>query len=126
MKHPNCTNGDTFPDEVKVDLHVFGALMLDGVGEVNSADVVAIDKASGGEGLMQLLQQLLQPRSYSNTIGDSSIFGLGAGPGVHGLALGGPGDEAAAKEHSIAESGTPSVGTAGPISISVDDELRRG
>ena len=46
MKNPDCTHGDTFTDEVKVDFHVLGALMLNGVGgEVAGADIVAVDEA---------------------------------------------------------------------------------
>jgi hypothetical protein len=37
-------NGNALPDEVEVNLDMFGALMLNKVGrEVDSADVVAVD-----------------------------------------------------------------------------------
>jgi hypothetical protein len=56
VKNTNSPDGDPFPNEVKVDLHVLGALMLHGVGgEVDGAHIVTIDKASRGERLMQLL-----------------------------------------------------------------------
>ena len=46
MKHTNSTNSNAFSDEVEVDFHVLGALMLNGVGgEVDGADVVAVDEA---------------------------------------------------------------------------------
>ena len=46
MEHTDSPNGDPFPDEVEVDFHVLGSLMLDGVGgEVDGADVVAVDEA---------------------------------------------------------------------------------
>jgi hypothetical protein len=39
MKYANSTNGNTFPDEMEVNLHMFGALMLYSVaGEVDDAD----------------------------------------------------------------------------------------
>jgi hypothetical protein len=53
MKHTNSTNGDAFPGEVKVDVHVLGAVMLGGVGgEVNGVDIVVVDEAGRVEGLM--------------------------------------------------------------------------
>jgi hypothetical protein len=53
MEHADNTNGNTFTDEVKVDLHMLGALMLYGVGgEVDGTDVVAVDEAGGVKGLM--------------------------------------------------------------------------
>jgi hypothetical protein len=40
------TNGDPFLEEVEVDFHVLGALMLNGVGgEVDGVDVVTVDEA---------------------------------------------------------------------------------
>ena len=48
MEHTDSPNGDPFPDEVEVDFHVLGSLMLDGVGgEVDGADVVVVDEAGG-------------------------------------------------------------------------------
>jgi hypothetical protein len=50
-ENPNVTGSDTFEHEVQVDLHMFRALMLHGVGgEVDRADVVAVDEggALGG------------------------------------------------------------------------------
>jgi hypothetical protein len=46
MEDPNSPNGNAFPYEVEIDLHVFGTLVLYGVGgEVDGADIVAIDEA---------------------------------------------------------------------------------
>jgi hypothetical protein len=48
----NISDGNTFTDEVEVNLNVFGALMLDRVGgEVNNADVVTIDQSVPRQGL---------------------------------------------------------------------------
>jgi hypothetical protein len=41
----DITDGNTFPDEVVVDLDMLCTLVLNGVGgEVDSADVVAVDE----------------------------------------------------------------------------------
>ena len=54
MKHTDSPKGDPFPNEVEVDLHVLGALMLNGVGgEVDGADVVAVDEAGRIQRVMQ-------------------------------------------------------------------------
>ena len=56
MKNTDSADGDPFPDKVKVNLHMLGTLMLDGVGgEINGADVVAVDKRGGLHGLVQFL-----------------------------------------------------------------------
>jgi len=41
-------NGDLVTEEVEVDFHVLGALMLDGDGgEVDGTDVIAVDETIG-------------------------------------------------------------------------------
>jgi hypothetical protein len=45
MKNSDSTNGNPFPDEMEVDFHVLGALVLDGVGgEVDGAHIVTVHK----------------------------------------------------------------------------------
>ena len=89
MKNTDSADGDPFTDKVKVNLHVLGTLMLDGVGgEVDGADVVAVDKGGGLHGLVEFLKELLQPGDFSNPIRNCPILGLGTGPRDSGLALG--------------------------------------
>ena len=53
MKYTDSPKSDPFPDEVKVDFHVLGTLMLNGVGgEVDGADVVAVDEAGSFQRMM--------------------------------------------------------------------------
>jgi len=53
MKHTDSTNGNAFSDEMEVNFHMLGALMLYRVGgEVDGADVVAVDDAGGVERVM--------------------------------------------------------------------------
>jgi len=78
MKHTDSPKGDPFPNEVEVDLHVLGALMLNGVGgEVDGADVVAVDEGGRGQRVMQLLEKLPQPGGFSHAVSNSAVFGLG-------------------------------------------------
>ena len=59
MKNTDGSNGDPFSDEVEVDFHVLGALMLNGVGgEVDGADVVAVDEAGRLQRVMKFLEKL--------------------------------------------------------------------
>ena len=81
MKYTDSPKGDPFPDEVKVDFHVLGTLMLNGVGgEVDGADVVAVDEAGRFQRMMQFLQKLPQPGGFGDAVGNCSVFGLGTGP----------------------------------------------
>ena len=56
MKNTDGSNGDPFPDEVEVDFHVLGSLMLNRVGgEVDGADIVAVDEAGRIQRMVKLL-----------------------------------------------------------------------
>jgi hypothetical protein len=56
-ENADIVDGDALADEVKVDLHVFRALMLhEIVGEVDRTDVVAVDDGGALEGVVELLK----------------------------------------------------------------------
>ena len=62
MHDADITNSNTLPHEVKIDLNVLGALMLDRVGgHVDSADVVTIDERGALRSSMELKEKLTQP-----------------------------------------------------------------
>lgn len=55
----NITKGNTLSHKVEVNLHVFSALMLNGVlGHVDGTDIVAIHKSCSLEGSAEFCQQL--------------------------------------------------------------------
>jgi hypothetical protein len=111
---------------VRVDLHVLHALMLHGIGgEVDHADVVAVDEGGALKGVVELLGQLAQPGGLCHTVGHNTVLGLCARVGDDGLPLGGPGDEVGTQEHDISGIGPVRVGTTNPISVGVDHMLRR-
>jgi hypothetical protein len=57
MKHTDIPNSNPFTNEVEVDLHMFGALMLNGVrGHVDGTDVVAVNQGGLAQGSMQFSQ----------------------------------------------------------------------
>jgi hypothetical protein len=102
------------------------ALMLHGVGgEVDRADIVAVDEGGALEGTVELVEELAQPGGLCHAVGHGTILGLSAGARDDGLTLGGPRDEVGAQEHSVTGGGPARVGTASPVSVGVDHELRR-
>ena len=88
MEYPNLADGDAISDEVKIDLHMLGPLVLHRVGgEVDSADVVAVDQHAPGEGTMELGEELTEPRSLRHAFGHDTVLCLGARAGDNRLAL---------------------------------------
>jgi hypothetical protein len=102
------------------------ALMLHGVGgEVDRADVVAVDECGTLEGTVELMEELAQLGGLCHAVGHGTVLGLSAGARDDGLSLGGPRDEVAAQEHGVTGGGPARVGTASLVSVGVDHELRR-
>jgi hypothetical protein len=92
MEDMDLANGNILSDKMKVNLHMFGALMLNVVGgEVHDADVVAIDKGAPRRRGLELMEQLSQPSGLSH-----------AGAGDDGLSLDRPGNQVVPQEHRIA------------------------
>jgi hypothetical protein len=47
MEDADLTDGNLLSDEIKINLHMLRALMLNGVdGEVHDADVIVVDKSA--------------------------------------------------------------------------------
>lgn len=127
MKNSNVAQRNTISNEVKVDLDVFGALMLNRIrGHVDGANIVAEDNSSAGQRSVKLLEKLAEPTGFSDGVGDSSILGFGAGAGDGVLALGRPRNEVVAEEHTVARGGATCVRTTSPVRVSVGDEAIRG
>jgi hypothetical protein len=102
------------------------ALMLHGIGgEVDGADVVAVDEGGALKGAVELVEELAHPGGLCHAVGNSAVLDLYAGAGDDGLPLGGPGDEVGAQKHDIARGGPARVGAAAPVSVGVDHKLRR-
>jgi hypothetical protein len=77
MKNSNVPKGNTISNEVKIDLDVFGSLVLNRVhGHVDRADIVAEDNCSTGQRTTKLLKELAKPTGFSDDVGDNSILGL--------------------------------------------------
>ena len=103
MKNSNVPQRNTVSNEVEVDLDVFCTLMLNWIrGHVDSVHVIAEDDSGTGKWATELLEELAEPTSFSDGVGDSPIlrFCTGAGDGV--LTLGGPRNQIVAEEHAVA------------------------
>jgi hypothetical protein len=91
VQDADITDGNAFPDEVEVDIDMLCALMLNGVGgEVNGADVVAVDDSALRQRSMKLLEELPEPTSFSYAIDHGAVLSLGARARDDVLTLGGP------------------------------------
>jgi hypothetical protein len=89
MEHADLTNGDLFSNEVKINLRMLGALVLNGVvGEVHNTYVVTVDERTPRRRRLELQQQLAQPGGLSHTIGDGAVLSLRTGAGDDSLPLG--------------------------------------
>jgi hypothetical protein len=125
MEDADLVDGNLLSDKMKINLHMLGALMLNGVGgEVHGVDVVAVDKGASIRRSLELVEQLSQPSGLSHAVGNGTILGLSARAGDDGLPLGQPGNQVVPQEHCIAWRRAVSVWTIDPISVRVDDEVR--
>jgi hypothetical protein len=103
MKDADLTDDNLLSDEMKINLYMLHALMLNGVGgEVHNADVVAVDESAARWRSLELMQELAQPGGLSHTIGDGTVLDFSTGAGDDSLPLGRPGDQVVPEEHDIA------------------------
>jgi hypothetical protein len=126
MKNTDSTKSDSFVDEMEINFHMFGALVLNWVGgEVDSTDIIAADEAGSVERMVEFLKKLPEPGNLSNTICNGSVFSFSAGSGDGGLTFRGLGHKAVTKKESVTRGGTASVRASGPIRIGVNHKLIR-
>jgi hypothetical protein len=74
---------------------------------------------------VQLHKQLTKPIRLCHAVSHGAVLCLVAQTGDDILTLRGSGDKVVTQKHRVARSGPVSVGTNGPVSINVDDEVRR-
>jgi hypothetical protein len=99
-------------------------LMLHGIdGEVDDADVVALDEGGALKGAVELVEELVHLGGLCHAVGHSAVLGLCAGVRDDGLPLGDPRDEVGAKEYGIAEGGPARVRAASPASVGLDHKF---
>ena len=78
VEDPDAPKGHLLTNEVYIELNMLRSTMMDRVGgELNDGDVVAVNERSLVNITKQLLKQLTEPRSFSNSISHCSILSLG-------------------------------------------------
>jgi hypothetical protein len=103
MEDADLVDGNLLSDKMKINLHMLGALMLNGVGgEVHGTDIVAVDKGAPRRQGLELMEQLSPPSGLIHAVGNGTILGLSVGAGDDGLPLGGPGNQVVLQERRIA------------------------
>jgi hypothetical protein len=86
------TDDKFLSNEIEINLHMLCALMLNEVGgEIDDANVVAVDKRAPRQRTLELMEQLLQPSALSHTVGDSTVLDLRTEMGDDSLLFGRPG-----------------------------------
>ena len=82
---------------------MFSPLMLDQVcREIHGADVVAVDQGALGQQAMDLGEELAQPASLGDGVGNNLVLGLSNRPGDGVLAHGGSREQVVTEEDTIA------------------------
>jgi hypothetical protein len=72
--------GNLLSNKMKFNLHMLGALMLNGVGEeVHGIDVIAVYNGAPRRRGLELVEQLSQPSGHSHAVGNGTILGLSIG-----------------------------------------------
>jgi hypothetical protein len=91
MEDADLTDGDLLSNKIKINLHMLGMLILNGVGgEVHGADIIAVDKCALRRWGLELVEQLTQQSDFSQAVCNVTILGISAGAGDDGMPLGRP------------------------------------
>jgi hypothetical protein len=93
MENADLTDDNLLSDKMKINLHMLGALMLNGVsGEVHDTDIIVVDKCAPRRRSLKLVEQLSHPSGLSHAVGNGTILGLSTGAGDDSLSFGRPGN----------------------------------
>ena len=88
MENPNTAKGNLLAHEVNIELSMLRPSMVHRVGgEVDRADVIAVDKSGLVNITKQLLEQLTYPRALGHGISHGAILCLDTGVEDRGLPL---------------------------------------
>jgi hypothetical protein len=112
VQYTSFTEGDSFSNEVQVNLDMLRALVLDEVGgEVDNTDIVTINNCGAAKRTSKFLQKVTQPTGLSDSIRNSVIFSLCTRLGHCRLTLGQPRNEIVPEKHRMTRCGFAGVRT---------------
>jgi hypothetical protein len=102
MEDADLIDCDLLSDKMEINLHMLGALMLNGVGEeVHDTDVVIVDKGASRRWALELMEHLPQPNGLSHIVGNGTVLSLRTGTGDDNLSFGRPGHQVGPQKHYI-------------------------
>ena len=88
MENANTAKGNLLSHEVNIELNMLHTSMVHRVGgEVDRADIIAVDKSGLVNITKQLLEQLTYPRALGHGVSHGAILCLGTRAGDRGLPL---------------------------------------
>jgi hypothetical protein len=88
VENPNTAKGNLLTHKVNIELNMLRTSMVHRVGgEVDRADVIAVDESGFVNLTKQLLKKLTKPGALSHGVSHGPILCLGAGAGDGGLLL---------------------------------------
>lgn len=91
VKNPDLPERHFLTKKVDINLDEFGTSVLNRIGKhVDGTNIVAIHHHGGGDRVVQILQQLVQPTTFRNRMSNRTIRRLVAGTGYGSLMLGRP------------------------------------
>jgi len=97
-------------NKVKIDLDVFGALMLHQVcREIQCTDIITINECRTFKGNVQLQKQLTKPGGLGNCVSNGTVLSVSTRTGHSGLSLRRPGNQIISKEQNISRRGATSI-----------------
>lgn len=80
VKNSNMAQRNSFPNEMNVNLDMFGPLMMNWVrGQVDGRDVAAVGYRCLGERTPEIKEQVSKPRCLGHCIGHTTILCFGTG-----------------------------------------------
>ena len=104
------------PDEVVLDIHVFGAAMVNRiVDEVDRALVVFVDGSTFRLNVMQEGEQLSQVCEFSAAVAQGDVLSVAGKKSDYGLLTAVPRDRRAVVEHDVSARGSALDCVVGPV-----------
>jgi len=111
---------DTLTYKMIIDCNMLASIMLNQIHHhIGGTNVIVEHLGSRDKRNANIMEKLVNPNSFSDSVGDSAILSFSRRLGNHRLLLGTPGNEIGTKKHSIASRKTTNIFASYPISIRI-------